>query len=219
MYRLEDLRRIGWTQLYGGMATLVAGILAQYAIGFQLDRVIVNNFIYYVLFAMGWFLFNQIVMAGIYKKLLPEQKRAKLSRLTAPVTTPPIGRFKMLYWQTELFYVALWIISVVVVQFLLGTNLTMPIGGFAGGWLVGGGLGRLRFAGKVKVEEVEQGVRFYFSDSVLGPSTAVAFYSDKPEDRPVAAAPEELAVAAKESLPPGVKRRAVPGSPANRSSK
>ena len=120
MYRLEDLRRVGWTQLFGGMATLVAGIAAQLAVGLPLERTIANNFIFYVLFAFGWFLFNQIVMAGIYKKLLPEQKRAKLAQLTAPVTTPPTGRFGMPYIRTELIYMAIWVISVVVVQLLLG---------------------------------------------------------------------------------------------------
>ncbi len=220
MYRLEDLRRVGWTQLYGGMATLVAGIIAQIAVGFSVERTIANNFIYYVLFAVGWFLFNQIVMAGIYKKLLPEQKRARLTQLTALVMTPPTGRFGMAYMRTELFYMALWVISVVVIQLLLGQNLTLAIGGFAGGWLVGGGLGRLRFSSKVKVEEEEQGIRFYFGDSMLGPSTTLAYYSAKTEDQPLSMA--DLAGAGAASglnLPPGVKRRAVPGSPVNKPGK
>jgi hypothetical protein len=214
MYRLEDLRRIGWTQLYGGMAALVAGIAAQIAIGFPFDRTLVNNLIYYVLFAVGWFLFNQLVMAGIFNKLLPEKKRAKLTRLTGPVTSPPTGRFGMLYSRSEIIIMAVWVISVVVLQLLLGENLTLPVGGFAGGWLVGGGLGRLRFTSKIKEEAAEQGVEFYFGDAMLGPSTQIAFYSDKPEDQLVPTG-ELAGVAgheAKVTLPPGVKRRAVPGA-------
>jgi hypothetical protein len=213
MFRLEDLRRVGWTQLYGGMATLVAGIIAQVVVGFNLTPVVANNFIYYVLFAIGWFLFNQIVMASIYKRLLPEQKRAKLTQLSAPVTTPPTGRFGMPYLRTEIIYMVVWVIMVVVIQFLLGQDLTLPIGGFAGGWLVGGGLGRLRFSSKVKEEEEEQGVKFYFSDSLMGPSTTAAFYSPKPEDQPVAVAAAGISPS---TLPPGVKRRATnsPGTKA-----
>ncbi len=208
MFRLEDLRRVGWTQLYGGMATLVAGIIAQVAVGFNLTPVVANNFIYYVLFAIGWFLFNQIVMASIYKRLLPEQKRAKLTQLNAPVTTPPTGRFGMPYLRTEIIFMGVWVIAVVVIQLLLGQDLTLPMGGFAGGWLVGGGLGRLRFSSKVKEEEEEQGVKFYFSDSLMGPSTSAAFYSAKPEDQPVAAAADAAGISPS-TLPPGVKRRAA----------
>jgi hypothetical protein len=215
MYRLEDLRRIGWIQLYGGMATLVAGVIAQIAIGFPIDRTLVNNLIYYVLFAVGWFLFNQLVMAGLFNKLLPEKKRAKLIRLTSPITTPPTGRFGMVYLQFEIIIMGVWVVSVVILQLLLGQDLTLPIGGFAGGWLVGGGLGRLRFSSKIKEEAAEQGVEFYFGDAMLGPSTQIAFYSDKPEDQFVPAG--ELAGVAgqtgKVTLPPGVKRRAVPGAP------
>lgn len=212
MYRLEDLRRVGWIHLIGGMITLVAGIVAQTVVGFRFDQVIANNFIYYILFAVGWFLFNQIVMASVYKKLLPEQKRAKLVRLSSPVTTPPMGRFGMSYFRMELSYMVVWALSVVILQFLLGGNLTLPLGGFAGGWLVGGGLGRLRFASKVTLEEAEQGVKFYFGDSMIGPSTTLAFYSQKPEDQAIPTAEMAGAVAAAaSSLPPGVKRRAVPG--------
>jgi hypothetical protein len=214
MYRLEDLRRVGWTQLFGGMATLLAGIAIQIGVGFPWDRTLVNNLIYYVLFAVGWFLFNQIVMAGIYKKLLPEQKRAKLTRLTGPVTSPPTGRFGMLYLKSEIIIMAAWVISVAGLQLLLGQSLTLPMGGFAGGWLVGGGLGRLRFASKIKEEATEQDVEFYFGDSTLGPATQVAFYSDKPEDQLIPSG--ELAgvagQATRVALPPGVKRRAVPGA-------
>lgn len=206
MFRLEDLRRVGWTQLYGGMATLVAGIIAQVAVGFNLTPVVANNFIYYVLFAIGWFLFNQIVMASIYKRLLPEQKRAKLTQLNAPVTTPPTGRFGMPFLRTEIIYMGVWVVAVVTIQLLTGQNLTLPVGGFAGGWLVGGGLGRLRFSAKVKQEEEEQGVKFYFSDSLMGPSTTVAFYSPKPEDQPVATSAAGISPS---TLPPGVKRRAA----------
>ena len=220
MYRLEDLRRVGWIHLYGGMVTVIAGIIAQIGVGFPYDRTIANNFIYYVLFGVGWFLFNQLVMAGVYKKLLPEQKRARLSRLTAPVTTPPTGRFGLSFVRNELVYMAIWAVSVVIIQFLLGQNLTLAIGGFAGGWLVGGGLGRLRFSAKVKEEEAEQGVQFYFGDSMLGPSTSIAFYSEKPEDQAIPVADRAEAVTtAGSSLPPGVKRRAVPGSPTNKSAK
>lgn len=219
MYRLEDLRRVGWTQLYGGMATLVAGVAAQVAIGFPFDRTLVNNLIYYVLFAVGWFMFNQLVMAGIYKKLLPEQKRAKLTRLTGPVTTPPTGRFGMSYLRTEIIIMVVWVISVVGLQLLLGQNLTLPVGGFAGGWLVGGGLGRLRFSSKIKEEATEQAVQFYFGDAMLGPSTQMAFYSQKPEDQ--ALPTQELAgvQAATVTLPPGVKRRAIPAPPKNKSTR
>lgn len=205
MFRLEDLRRVGWTQLVGGMVTLVAGIIAQIAVGFNFTPVVANNFIYYVLFAIGWFLFNQIVMASIYKRLLPEQKRAKLTQLNGPVTSPPTGRFGMPFMRTEIIYMAAWAIGVVVIQLLAGQNLTLPIGGFAGGWLVGGGLGRLRFSSKVKQEEEEQGVKFYFSDSLMGPSTSAAFYSPKPEDQPVGATAGNVS----SNLPPGVKRRAT----------
>lgn len=206
MYRLIDLRRVGWTQLYGGMATLIAGIAVQLLVGFNFVPVVANNLIYYILFAIGWFLFNQIVMASIYKRLLPEQKRAKLTQLSGPVTTPPTGRFGMPYLRTELIYMGVWVVAVVAIQLLTGQNLTLPIGGFAGGWLVGGGLGRLRFSGKVKQEEDEQGVKFFFSDALLGPSTTVAFYSPKPEDQPVAAMASNISPS---NLPPGVKRRAT----------
>jgi MFS family permease len=220
MYRLEDLRRVGWTQLFGGMATLIAGIIAQLIVGFSLTQTVANNFIYYVLFAVGWFLFNQIVMAGIYKKLLPDQKRVKLTQLTAPVTTSPTGRFGMPYLRTELIYMAVWVVSVVVIQLLLGSNLTLPLGGFAGGWLVGGGLGRIRFSGKVKIEEVEQDVRFYFGDTMLGPSTNLAYYSAKPEDQPIPTpALAGAGTISSTNLPPGVKRRAMPGSQVNKPGK
>jgi hypothetical protein len=204
MFRLEDLRRVGWTQLFGGMVTLIVGIIAQIAIGFNLTPVVTQNFIYYILFSIGWFLFSQFVMASIYKRLLPEQKRAKLTQLSAPVTTPPVGRFGMAFQYTEIIYLVAWVVGLVAVILLAGQNLTLPIGGFVAAWLVGGGIGRLRFSSKVKQEEEEQGVKFYFSDSLLGPSTSAAFYSPKPEDQPVATPAGWVAT----NLPPGIKRRA-----------
>ncbi len=210
MYRLEDLKKVGWINVGGGLATLLTGIVIQTLVGLPFDKVVADNFIFYVLFAVGWFLFNQIVMATVYNKLANQAGRDKLTRLAAPLKNGPGGRWGQSYVRIEIMLMVVWVLSVVVIQSLLGQNLTQPIGGFAGGWLVGGGLGRLRFTGKLRQEEAEQQRRFYFSDAALGPRTDVTFYSENPEELlPVASPDSPLRPALNQaSLPPGVKRRA-----------
>ncbi|HEX2914943.1 MAG TPA: hypothetical protein VH186_29385 [Chloroflexia bacterium] len=215
MYNLAQIRRVGWIYITGGMLVLVAGVAAQAAVGLQFEKILVNNLIYYCLFAAGWFLFNQIVMGGTYNKLANPDNLKKLVRLDALPQGEPVSLLGQNYQRVEIGFMLVWLISVVLLQVVLGQNLTLPLGGFAGGWLVGGGLGRLRFVGKVKQEEEEQRRRFFFSDSSLGPRSDVAFFSERTDEpQPVgipAASVNEMTTSS--SLPPGVKRRAVASAP------
>lgn len=207
MYKLEHIRIVGWINLVGGMLTLIAGVIAQAVVGFRWEAVLTNNVIYYVMFGLGWFIFNQLVMAGLFKKLATDEERAKLTRLDKPYEGQPPGRWGQSYVVIEAGLMAIWVLSVLGLQLLLGTAFTLPIGGFAGGWLVGGGLGRLRFVGKIRLEETEQQRRFYFGDAWLGPRTSVSYYSERADEiQPVG---EPAPITSQTSLPPGVKRRAV----------
>ncbi|MEI6046593.1 MAG: hypothetical protein WCS37_19755, partial [Chloroflexota bacterium] len=99
---------------------------------------------------------------------------------------------------------------VAVMTLLVSTGSGFSLGGFAGGWLIGGGFGRWRFGRKAQVEEREQERTFYFSDATIGPRTDLAFYELKPGKRTLAEvnAPDKLVKTTLETaLPPGVRRR------------
>ncbi len=221
MYRLEDLKIVGRILIAGGVATLLVGVVAQLIVGFVPGITLLNNAIYFGLFAFGWFMFNQLVMSGVFGKLVDDTKRAKLLRVASPLVTPPSGRFaRQPFQRVEIGLMVIWAISVVVLQLSLNTYLTLPVGGFAGGWLVGGGLGRLRFVRMVSREQTEQQRLYYFSDSALGPATQIAFYSCNPAETVPLPSAETEKVAAQTPvssvpLPPGIKRRghSVPASP------
>ena len=206
MYRLEDIKRVGQIFIGGGVVTLLLGLIAQLAVGFEPGAIVINNLIYFALFGIGWFIFNQLVMSSVFNKLVDEAKRRQLKRLDAPLTLPPLGRWGQPFQQIELAFMALWAISVGVVQLLLGQNLSVPIAGVAGGWLVGGGAGRLRFFRIIGREQRDQQRLFYFSDASLGPATTVAYYTDQPDE--AADAPVEVPTSSTTAnLPPGIKRR------------
>ncbi len=211
MYRLKDLRRIGWINIGGGLATTLTGLIAQLIVGFNPLGVLINNFSALLLFMFGWFMFNQIVMASVYNKLVDAGGRAKLTRLATPLETPPAGRWGQSFDRLEIGLMAVWAGSVLVVQLLLGANFTLPMGGLAGGWLAGGGIGRLRFAAKLGQEQTEQQRTFYFTDTALGPRTEIAFYSARPDETQPVGSPMAAAsgILGPTVLPPGVKRRAV----------
>lgn len=209
MYKLDNIQQVGWIQISGGIATMLAGIVAQIITGLAPDQVAINNVLYFGLFAFGWFMFNQLVMATLYNKIVDDAKRAKLTRLTSPMDDLPPGRWGQSFRRVEIGLMVIWVLSIVILQFALGANLTLALGGLAGGWLAGGGIGRLRFVKKLRQEETDQESRFYFSDATLGPRTEIAYYTTRPvEDVPV----EAVAPTSQTSLPPGVKRRAVASS-------
>src|SRR5262249_24617342 len=154
------------------------------------DQVVINNVLYFGLFAFGWFMFNQLVMAALYNKIVDDTKRAKLTRLNSLMDDFPPGRWGQSFRRVEIGLMAVWGFSIIILQFALGNNLTLALGGLAGGWLVGGGFGRLRFVKKIRQEETDQESRFYFSDATLGPRTEIAYYTTRPlEGTPVEAGP------------------------------
>src|SRR5437762_3505667 len=97
MYKLDDIRQVGWIQIFGGIATMLAGIVAQILIGLVPDQVAINNTLYFALFAFGWFMFNQLVMATVYNKIVDDAKRARLARLNSLMDDLPPGRWGQSY--------------------------------------------------------------------------------------------------------------------------
>ncbi len=214
MYKLDDIKQVGRIQIVGGIITLAAGIIAQIGVGLEAGQTLISNLLYFALFTMGWFIFNQMVMATIFSKIVDETRRAKLTRLEQPLEGEPPGRWGQSYRRIEIGLMGLWAFSVVVLQLVLGTNLTLTIGGLAAGWLIGGGLGRLRFASKMGQEETTQDSRFYFGDATLGPRTEIAYYTSRPVATAASQTPSSVSST---SLPPGVKRRATAVGTASKS--
>src|SRR5690349_10690668 len=117
MYKLDDLRQVGWIQIFGGVATMLAGIVAQIIVGLATDQVAINNLLYFGLFAFGWFMFNQIVMAGLFNKIVDDTKRAKLTRLSSLMDDLPPGRWGQSYRRVEIGLMVIWVLSIVIIQF------------------------------------------------------------------------------------------------------
>lgn len=226
MYTLNDIRKIGWIGIGGGMLAFVVGVIAQILVGFQLERVLVGNVATYFIIGSGWFFASGLVNASVYQKIATDNGRRKVVRLKLPPQDfPPAGKFGLNWLQTELAVMALWAVSILLVQLVLGQAFVLPVGGFAGGYLAGSGLARLRFISKAQTEETEQRRTYYFGDSLLSSRTEMAYYTDRTDDpHPIGplgteetSSAQPVVTTAEQATPPGVKRRA--GSSANKQQK
>lgn len=212
MYSLNQLRRVGVIHIWGGVGVLLAGIIILGLVssaGFA--GALVSNLASLALFGVGWFMFNQLIMATTFSNLrkgvnLNNQPITRLKQIPYPPR-----RLGMDYVVFEITAMALAEFTVALVTFLVPTSGVFALGGFAGGWLMGSGFGKLRFVRKASAEEQSQERYFFFSDTTVGPKSEIAFYEEKPGKRTLeeAADPERAVKTTSESsLPPGVRRRA-----------
>ena len=208
MYDANEITKVGYSYSIGSLLVLVAGIATQLWVGFPPATAIGGNLLYYVLVSLGWFMFNQLMMASVYNKLVPnEEALTTLFRLKMPLEKLE----NRSYLRIELGFIVLWLVSVTLVQLVFGQYLAMPLGGLAGGWLNGSGIGRIRFASKIRQEQTLQTRLFYFGDSMLTSRTEIAYYTSRTDDKQPYGAPTEPTIisTSESSLPPGVKRRAT----------
>ncbi len=205
MYRLQDLKQVGLIRIGGGILALLTGIATQLYLGGPLNAVVLNHLITFVMFGGGWFLFNQVLMAGLYKKIITDAERAKLTRYDQPREGGPDKMAGLSFQVLETILVVVWIVSVVALQLIFSSNVSFALGALAAAWLIGGGAGKLRFVSKIRQEEQNMGLLFYFGDAILGRNTKIAYFVSHPEKTK---ALETVAIAAGQPLlPPGVKRR------------
>ncbi len=230
MYNLDQIKRIGLIHIGGGILALLVGIISEsLQVNNSFTRALFNDLLTFIIFSTGWYLFNQLVMGQTFSSL-----KKGLSVGNKPVKTlkelPPLPRrFGLDYQAIEILAMVFALLLVGGLTTWIGENGGLSLGGFAGGWLIGGGLGRLRFVRKSLKEEQDQGRRFYFSDGTAGPRTELAYYETLPgprtrEQMEKASNPKPANSTLQEALPPGVKRRAgelqakkafTSGTPAN----
>jgi len=219
MYNIAQIRRVGFIHIVGGVAVVLAGTAVEtLAGGATADwfSLLTSNLIGFGLFGGGWYLFNRLVMGQMVNNLKKGLSFANqpMKRL-ADMPGPP-RRFGQDYQVVEAGAMLLAAILVGIVTSFVSNNASsgFSLGGFAGGWLVGGGFGRLRFVDRARAEQRGQEREFYFSDATIGPRTEISFYEAKPGKRTLEEVPPEVKlpkVTSADSLPPGVRRRV--GSP------
>lgn len=214
MYNLFQIRRVGLIHIVGGLVVALTGFLVEILFTGKTDLVgvLLSDLATLAVFGIGWYLFNQVVMGQTYSSLIKGLtfSREPMKRLKEPPI--PARRMGMDFQTLEISAMVLAAVLVAIVTLLVGRGGSFSLGSFAAGWLLGGGLGRLRFFKKVSKQEQEQERTFYFSDTTAGPRTDLAFYEAKPGRRTLEEAQRQsnqpLKVTSDAALPPGVRRRA-----------
>ncbi len=225
MYNLEQIKRVGLVHIGGGLLVALVGAISEGLFSPRPDWF--NSFLYNIsglaLFGFGWYIFNQFVMGQTYANLKKSRNynNRPMQNTNSPANPP--RRLGLDYQGIEIAAMLLAAVLVMGVNWLIKSgpdtsSSGFSLGGFAGGWLIGGGFARLRFVRKSHALELEQERQFYFSDANVGPRTELAFYEEKPGKRTLEEVqleaqketPKNLTAKtlAETATPPGVKRRA-----------
>jgi hypothetical protein len=208
MFAIEDIKKVARINIIAGGLAVTLGtalwivlLLLLVQSNTDIFLLILNALITFVGFGGGWYFLRTLLANQILSNLRKGQNynKTELVRLKARPTGEPT-RNGIPYRSYEFTRSVVAILAVLGLTYFLLELVGISLGGFAGGWLTGSGLGKIVFTRKVEKEQAASGRMYYFSEADLGPYTEVSYF-DPNEPLPPDPQPKKLADIKKSTAP------------------
>jgi hypothetical protein len=133
-----------------------------------------------------------MLTSQIYVNLTKEQNwnKTEITRLNRMPAAEPT-RNGLPYMNYEITRLVVVFIAVLILTYILTDLVGLSLGSFAGGWLVGSGLGKRHFVVKMEKQQAKSGRAYFFSDPDFSPYSEISYYN--PAEVVVLAEPQGLA--------------------------
>lgn len=173
MYSIKEIRTSANFHLVGSIVAVVAGIVSQLVAipNADVSSIVLGNLLTMAAFGLGFFLLQMGGSSNVLRSVTNSEG-------TALDNPPPIVKLRLGVnsFSIDIGGMILAIIVMVVLNLLFGANLSVALGGFVGGWLIGVMANQRRAAIKIVDEQMRQQRLFYFTDPGLGPRTQMAYF-------------------------------------------
>lgn len=173
MYAVKQIRNSANFHFIGAIVAVLAGIISQLVAtpNSDVSGVVIGNLLTMAAFGVGFFLLQMGGSSNVMRRVTQSEAAA----LDNPPAAPKL-KFGINSFTLDVGGMILAIVVMVIINLLFGSNLSVALGGFVGGWLIGGMANQRRFAAKVVDEQMRQRRIFYFSEPALGPRTEVSYF-------------------------------------------